>query len=68
MEFAVKNGGPEKQRYRFALLKNKKDAPHRSLRKIILSAPGRRELPGGWGGGAIMGLPASCPVMKIKCR
>ncbi len=37
----------EESQYRFDLLKSKKDAPRRSLRKIILSVPGRRELPGG---------------------
>ena len=37
----------EESQYRFDLLKGKKDAPRRSLRKIILSVPGRRELPGG---------------------
>jgi leucyl aminopeptidase len=37
----------EESRYRFDQLKSKKDAPRRPLRKIILSAPGRRELPGG---------------------
>ena len=34
-------------RYRFDPLKSKKDTPRRPLRKIILSVPGRRELPGG---------------------
>jgi len=37
----------EESRYRFDQLKSKKDAPRRLLRKIILSVPGRRELPGG---------------------
>ncbi len=37
----------EETRYRFDSLKSKKDAPRRPLRKIILSVPGRRELPGG---------------------
>ena len=37
----------EESQYRFDLLKSKKDAPRRSLRKIILSVPGRRELPEG---------------------
>ena len=37
----------EGSQYRFDLLKSKKDAPRRSLRKIILSVPGRRELAGG---------------------
>jgi leucyl aminopeptidase len=37
----------EESRYRFDRLKSKKDAPRRPLRKIILSVPGRRELPGG---------------------
>ena len=37
----------EESRYRFDSLKSKKDTPRRSLRKIILSLPGRRELPGG---------------------
>ena len=37
----------EDSRYRFDPLKSKKDAPRRSLRKMILSVPGRRELPGG---------------------
>jgi leucyl aminopeptidase len=37
----------EESRYRFDPLKSKKDAPRRPLRKIILSVPGRRELPGG---------------------
>ena len=37
----------EESRYRFDPLKSKKDAPRRPLRKIILSVPGRRELPEG---------------------
>jgi leucyl aminopeptidase len=37
----------EESRYRFDPLKSKKNAPRRPLRKIILSVPGRRELPGG---------------------
>ena len=37
----------EESHYRFDALKSKKDAPRRFLRKIILSVPGRRELPGG---------------------
>ncbi len=37
----------EESRYRFDLLKSKKEAPRRFPRKIILSVPGRRELPGG---------------------
>ena len=37
----------EESRYRFDPLKSKKDTPRRLLRKIILSVPGRRELPGG---------------------
>ncbi|MEI2742827.1 MAG: leucyl aminopeptidase [Candidatus Competibacter sp.] len=37
----------EAARYHFDQLKSKKDAPRRLLRKIILSVPGRRELPGG---------------------
>ncbi|MCO5761193.1 MAG: leucyl aminopeptidase, partial [Chromatiaceae bacterium] len=37
----------EESRYRFDPLKSKKDAPRRPLRKMILSVPGRRELPGG---------------------
>jgi len=36
----------EGSQYRFDLLKSKKDAPRRPLRRIILSVPGRRELPG----------------------
>ena len=34
----------EESRYYFDQLKSRKDAPRRPLRKIILSAPGRREL------------------------
>ncbi|HRZ24765.1 MAG TPA: M17 family peptidase N-terminal domain-containing protein, partial [Candidatus Contendobacter sp.] len=37
----------EEARYRSDALKSKKDAPRRFPRKIILSVPGRRELPGG---------------------
>ncbi|MFO1422214.1 MAG: leucyl aminopeptidase [Candidatus Competibacteraceae bacterium] len=37
----------EESRYRFDALKSKKDAPRRFPRKIILSVPGRRELPDG---------------------
>ena len=37
----------EDSQYRFDRLKSKKDAPRRPLRKIILSVPGRRELPDG---------------------
>ncbi|MDG4548916.1 MAG: leucyl aminopeptidase [Candidatus Contendobacter sp.] len=37
----------EESRYRFDSLKSKKDAPRRLPRKIILSVPGRRELPDG---------------------
>ena len=37
----------EESQYRFDSLKSKKDAPRRPLRKIILSVPGRRELPDG---------------------
>ena len=37
----------EQARYRPDALKSKKDAPRRPLRKIILSAPSRRELPDG---------------------
>ena len=37
----------EESRYRSDSLKSKKDAPRRLPRKIILSVPGRRELPGG---------------------
>ncbi len=37
----------EESRYRCDTLKSKKDTPRRPLRKIILSVPGRRELPGG---------------------
>ena len=37
----------EESRYRSDALKSKKDAPRRFPRKIILSVPGRRELPGG---------------------
>lgn len=33
--------------YRFDALKSKKEPPRRLLRKLILSVPGRRELPGG---------------------
>ncbi len=36
----------EEALYRFDALKSKKDAPRRPLRRIILSAPNRRELPG----------------------
>ncbi|MCB1825997.1 MAG: leucyl aminopeptidase [Candidatus Competibacteraceae bacterium] len=37
----------EESQYRFDVHKSKKDTPRRALRKIILSVPGRRELPGG---------------------
>jgi leucyl aminopeptidase len=37
----------EESQYRSDALKSKKDVPRRPLRKIILSVPGRRELPGG---------------------
>ncbi len=37
----------EESRYRSDALKSKKDAPRRFPRKIILSVPGRRELPDG---------------------
>jgi leucyl aminopeptidase len=37
----------EESHYRSDSLKSKKDAPRRLPRKIILSVPGRRELPGG---------------------
>ncbi len=36
----------EEALYRFDALKSKKDAPRRPLRRIILSAPHRRDLPG----------------------
>ncbi len=36
----------EEALYRFDALKSKKDAPRRPLRRIILSVPNRRELPG----------------------
>ncbi len=61
----------EEALYRFDALKSKKDAPRRPLRRIILSVPGRRELPGAeqaFGKAPPLPPASSSPRIWATCR